>query len=166
MKALRSQMNPRFIFNTLGSIQSFLLNNQPADADKYLLKFEELIRLVLENSRQQQVALAEDIKALELYMQLENIRLNNPFSYNFQIDKEIDVEQTEIPALILQPFIENAIWHGLQPKEDAGGSINISISEQNNNLICVVEDNEVGRSSEKHRTGFSFKKVHCIKILQ
>ncbi len=158
MKALRSQMNPHFIFNALGSIQSFLLNNQPADADKYLLKFKELIRLVLENSRQQQVALAEDMKAMELYMQLENIRMNNPFSYHFQIDNNINTEQAEIPALILQPFIENAIWHGLQCKKEAGGRISILVNKQDDNLVCIVEDNGVGRSSEKNKTNSPFKK--------
>jgi tetratricopeptide (TPR) repeat protein len=149
MKALRSQMNPHFLFNALSSIHSFLINNQPEDAGTYLLKFKELVRRVLENSMLKEVTLEEDLKTLELYMQLENIRLDYPFTYQFHIDDKIDSEQTVIPPLILQPFVENAIWHGLQPRPDAGGHISISIHQSENNLLCVVEDNGVGRGSNK-----------------
>ncbi|MEO5572373.1 MAG: tetratricopeptide repeat protein, partial [Bacteroidia bacterium] len=112
MKALRSQMNPHFIFNALQSIQTFLLSNKSEDANTYLLKFSKLMRLVLENSQHSEVSLKEDMQALELYMQLESIRLAHPFTYDFHIDESVDVEETTIPPLILQPFVENAIWHG------------------------------------------------------
>ncbi len=159
MKALRAQMNPHFLFNALSSIQSFLLNNQSSDANIYLLKFKELIRLVLENSMYREVALAEDMKALELYMQLERIRSLQPFSYHINIDKKLNPEQTAIPPLILQPFVENAIWHGLQPRTKAGGHIEISVSKKDNHLNCIVEDNGVGRTADAYMQKISpFKK--------
>lgn len=148
MKALRSQMNPHFIFNALQSIQTFLLNHQPEDANIYLLKFSKLMRLVLENSQHSDVPLKEDMKALELYMQLESIRLKHPFTFQFHIADGIDTEETTIPPLILQPFVENAIWHGLQYKPEPG-HIDIYISKQNDTLHAVVEDNGVGRDMSK-----------------
>ncbi len=146
MKALRSQMNPHFIFNALQSIQTFLLKNKSEEAGHYLLKFSKLMRLVLENSQQQEVSIKKDFKALELYMQLESIRLPYPFTYEFQIESGIDEEETTIPPLILQPIVENAIWHGLQYKEGPG-HISINISRHNDSIHAVVEDNGVGRES-------------------
>ncbi len=148
MKALRSQMNPHFIFNALQSIQTFLLSHKPDDANTYLLKFSKLMRLVLENSQYSEVSLKEDMQALELYMQLESIRLTHPFTYKFHIENTIDVEETTIPPLILQPFVENAIWHGLQNKPGPG-HINIYISKKDNILHAAVEDNGVGRDISK-----------------
>ncbi|CAN5697412.1 hypothetical protein BH11BAC1_BH11BAC1_04280 [soil metagenome] len=148
MKALRSQMNPHFIFNALQSIQTFLLNNKSEDANTYLLKFSKLMRAVLENSQHSEVPLKEDMKALELYMQLESIRLPHPFTYQFHIDESVDVEETTIPPLILQPFVENSIWHGLQYKPESG-HIDIFISKNDNALHATVEDNGVGRDMSK-----------------
>ncbi|MEO8146149.1 MAG: histidine kinase [Bacteroidia bacterium] len=148
MKALRSQMNPHFIFNALQSIQTFLLNNNSDNANLYLLKFAKLMRLVLENSQYSEVSLQLDLEALELYMQLESIRLPHPFTYTFHIDESIDMEATTIPPLILQPFVENAIWHGLQYKTERG-QINIYISKKDNALFATVEDNGVGRDMSK-----------------
>jgi tetratricopeptide (TPR) repeat protein len=148
MKALRSQMNPHFIFNALQSIQTFLMSHKPDDANTYLLKFSKLMRLVLENSQHSEVPLKEDMQALELYMQLESIRLPYPFTYEFHIDKSVDVENDTIPPLILQPFVENAIWHGLQYKNESG-HINIYISKKDNSLYATVEDNGVGRDMSK-----------------
>lgn len=148
MKALRSQMNPHFIFNALQSIQTFLLSNKADDANNYLLKFSKLMRLVLENSQHSEVTLEKDMQALELYMQLESIRLKHPFAYKFHIDESINVDETTIPPLILQPFVENAIWHGLQHKNEPG-EINIYISKKGNALQAVVEDNGVGRDMSK-----------------
>jgi two-component sensor histidine kinase len=159
MKALWSQMNPHFLFNALSSIQSFLMSNQPEDANNYLLKFKELVRRVLENSMLKEITLQDDLKTLELYMELENIRLDYPFTFQFHIGDKIDPEQVLIPPLILQPFVENAIWHGLQPKADAGGYICISIQQNDNNLLCIVEDNGVGRGNSKSKEKLTtFKK--------
>ena len=145
MKALRSQMNPHFIFNALQSIQTFLVSHKSEEANEYLLKFSKLMRLVLENSQYSEVPLKVDMQALELYMQLESIRLPHPFTYHFNIDESVNVENDNIPPLILQPFVENAIWHGLQYKPEPG-HINISISKKGNVLFATVEDNGVGRS--------------------
>ena len=148
MKALRSQMNPHFIFNALQSIQTFLLSHQSEEANVYLLKFARLMRLVLENSQHSEVPLNEDMQALELYMQLESIRLQHPFTYQFHIDKSVDTENDSIPPLILQPFVENAIWHGLQYKPGPG-HIDIYLSKNANALYATVEDNGVGRDMSK-----------------
>jgi tetratricopeptide (TPR) repeat protein len=148
MKALRSQMNPHFIFNALQSIQTFLLGHQSEEANTYLLKFAKLMRLVLENSQHSEVPLKEDMQALELYMQLESIRLKHPFTYQFHIDDSINIEDDCIPPLILQPFVENAIWHGLQYKSDPG-HIDIYIKKTDNALFATVEDNGVGRDMSK-----------------
>ncbi len=106
------------------------------------------MRLVLENSQHAEVPLNEDMQALELYMQLESIRLKHPFTYQFHIDESVDIENDSIPPLILQPFVENAIWHGLQYKTESG-HINIYISKKDNALYATVEDNGVGRDMSK-----------------
>jgi len=148
MKALRSQMNPHFIFNALQSIQTFLISHRSEEANIYLLKFSKLMRAVLENSQHREISLKKDMQALELYMQLESIRLQHPFTYEFHIHENIDVENDTIPPLILQPFVENAIWHGLQYKTGPG-HIGIYIGKTNNELHVTVEDDGVGRDMSK-----------------
>ncbi len=148
MKSLRSQMNPHFIFNSLQSIQNFLISNKSEDANEYLLKFSKLMRLVLENSMQQEVPLKDDILALDLYMQLEQLRFTRPFSYEIMVEDSVNPEVDSIPPLLLQPFVENSIWHGLQYKSDSG-KIMIRFKKEKEALICVVEDNGVGRSFSK-----------------
>ncbi len=145
MKALRAQMNPHFIFNSLNSIADYIGKNDMPAADSYLTKFAKLMRLILENSEQKEVPLSDDLKALELYMQLESKRLNNQFDYSISIAEDIDPDNTLVPPLLLQPFVENSIWHGLANKK-AGGRIMISISSANGMLSCVVEDNGAGRN--------------------
>ena len=145
MKALRSQMNPHFIFNALQSIQAFLANRRSDDANTYLIKFADLMRLVLENSRETKVCLKNELEALELYMQLESIRLTYPFTYRLVVAKELDIENEKIPPLIFQPFIENAIWHGLRYKSEPG-KIEISLKKKDGMLKTSITDNGVGRS--------------------
>jgi LytS/YehU family sensor histidine kinase len=147
MKALRAQMNPHFIFNSLNSIGDYIIKNKTELADEYLTKFAKLMRLVLENSEKKEVPLADDLKALELYMQLESLRLNNKFTYEIKTDSEINQETTLIPPLILQPFVENSIWHGIAKKEGAGHIV-IDIKKQNGMINCIVEDNGVGRKKD------------------
>ncbi|MEP6950790.1 MAG: tetratricopeptide repeat protein [Ginsengibacter sp.] len=144
MKALRSQMNPHFIFNSLNSISDYMTKHNTKVADEYLLKFAKLMRLILENSEKKEVPLAEDLIALELYMQLESLRMNNKFTYEIKVDKEIDKENTLIPPLILQPFVENSIWHGIAKKEGKGKII-ISIKKEGNMINCIVDDDGIGR---------------------
>jgi tetratricopeptide (TPR) repeat protein len=145
MRALRAQMNPHFIFNALNSVYRYLQLNERKAAEDYLMNFSQLTRLVLENSMQHSVSLDEELKALELYMGLESERLNKRFHYSITVAEEIDAENTLIPPLLLQPFVENSIWHGVTD-EAKTGQINISIARNTNNqLLCVIEDNGLGR---------------------
>ncbi len=146
MKALRAQMNPHFIFNSLNSISDYIARNNTKVADEYLSKFAKLMRLILENSEKKEVSLAEDIKALELYMQLESMRMNNKFTYEIRVDDAIDKENTLIPPLILQPFVENSIWHGIAKKEGQG-KITVSIKKEDDTINCIVEDDGIGRQA-------------------
>ncbi len=145
MKALRSQMNPHFIFNSLHSINKYVIENDKENASAYLSKFANLMRLILENSRQQEVPLEMDLQALELYMQLESLRFKNRFNYFVEISSDIDKENTLIPPMLLQPFVENAIIHGVQNKEN--GLIKVSVHKENDMIKCIVEDNGAGREN-------------------
>ena len=146
MQALRAQMNPHFLFNCLNSIQRFILENENKIAVNYLAKFARLVRLILENSRDKKVALVKEIESLDLYIQMEKLRFDHNFSYTIDVDKNIDTEFTEITPMLLQPYVENAIWHGLQHKE-GDGKISIRIAEKNNSLLFIVEDNGIGRKA-------------------
>ncbi len=146
MKALRAQMNPHFIFNSLNSISDYIAKNNIKEADNYLTKFAKLIRMILENSEKKEIPLADDLNALELYMQLESLRLNNKFSYEIITDNQIDKENTMVPPLLLQPFVENSIWHGIAKKEGKG-KIVVLITKENQMIHCTVEDDGIGRSA-------------------
>ena len=145
LHALRSQMNPHFIFNTLSSIQSFITKNNSREAVNYLSKFSKLMRGTLENTQKQKIPIKDEIETLELYMDLEKLRLNNKFDYQIIIDREIDIQFEEIPPMLIQPYIENAIWHGISHKEGKG-IIKICFILENENLLkCEIIDDGVGR---------------------
>ncbi len=144
LKALRAQINPHFIYNSLNAIQDFILQNQKEDANLYLTKFATLMRSILSYSRSSTVSLEEEIASLQLYLELEALRFNNHFTFRFIVDEQIDTEYVQIPSMILQPYIENAILHGLSPLA-GGGKITISFILKNNFLVCVIEDNGIGR---------------------
>ena len=149
-KTLQLQMNPHVIFNTLNSIQQYILNHDVENAVSYLSSFSKLMRRILNNSNERYILLSDEIEAVDLYLQLESMRLGNRFKYVIDVDSEIDVNNTEIAPLIIQPFVENAIIHGLIPKkEDCLLSVRFTkLSEDK--LLCVIEDNGVGRKySEK-----------------
>jgi len=150
LRALRAQMNPHFIFNSLNSINDFIAKNNTKEANDYLVKFSKLTRAILENSNKKWISIEEEIQLSELYMQLESYRLKDKFSYDFNIDKDIDVENTLIPPLILQPFIENSIWHGIALLKKKG-NITITIKQKENMLICAVDDNGVGRKGSSNK---------------
>lgn len=162
MKALRAQMNPHFIYNSLNSINDYIDKHDIDKATDYTTKFAKLMRMILENSEHKEIPLADDLKTLELYMQLENMRMNNKFSYEIKVDDKIDPDNTLIPPLILQPFVENSIWHGIAGKND-NGKIWIHIKKEGNMINCVVEDNGVGirqsARSEKEMGGTSKKSL-------
>ena len=147
MKALRAQMNPHFIFNSLNSINDYIDKHDTAKATLYTTRFAKLMRMILENSEQKEIPLADDLHALELYMQLESMRMDNKFSYEIKVDSNIDQENTLIPPLILQPFVENSIWHGIVKKEGSG-NILIHIQKEGAMINCIVEDNGVGMQAE------------------
>ena len=143
-KSLRLQMNPHFIFNSLNSIQSFIINNDSDKAILYLAKFAQLMRLILSNSSEAFVAVKDELKALTYYMDIENLRFGNKFEYLIKIDTEIDDDFVGIPPMIIQPYVENAILHGIIHKKGRG-KISINLSVQDNSLMCSIEDDGVGR---------------------
>lgn len=144
LKALRAQMNPHFIFNSLNSIGDYILKNDTATARDYLTRFAQLMRMALENSGHKEISLDEDLKFIELYLQVESKRLPGRFSYTIDVENGLDTENTLVPPLMLQPFIENSIWHGFISKGSEGHLL-IEIKKENEMLICSVDDNGTGR---------------------
>jgi LytS/YehU family sensor histidine kinase len=144
MQALRAQMNPHFIFNCLSSINRFVLKNETEAASDYLTKFSRLIRMVLNNSNKTFITLEDELNTLKLYMDMERLRFNHSFDYNISFNNSIDADNIFIPPLLLQPFVENAIWHGLMPMEDQG-NLEIELSIDDRILTCIITDNGIGR---------------------
>ena len=145
MAALRAQMNPHFIFNCLNSIQFFTAQNDAEKASDYLTKFSRLIRLVLENSKSEKVTLANELETLQLYIEMEAMRFPQKLHYHIQLDEQIDPDSVQIPPLLLQPFVENAIWHGLMHK-DEGGTVNVAVQQPQEDLLRVeITDDGIGR---------------------
>jgi ligand-binding sensor domain-containing protein len=143
-KALRSQMNPHFVFNALNAIKKFLLKNDTANADKYLSSFAKLQRLVLDNTRESKVILENELKLLDLYLQLEHLRFEDKLTYSIHVDEKINPKETDIPSMLIQPFVENAIVHGLQHKVGKG-EIKVSFCQKDGWVEAVIEDNGIGR---------------------
>jgi sensor histidine kinase YesM len=146
LKALRSQMNPHFVFNILNTIESYALENNKKAASDMIQKFSRLTRLVLENSMSQLVPFENDWKSLRLYIELEQMRYANKFLVKYNVQKEILERDYFIPPMIIQPFVENAIIHGLRNKADDCGILNLSANLQNGYIIVQVEDNGIGRA--------------------
>ena len=144
MQALRAQMNPHFIFNCLSSINRFILKNESKIASNYLTRFSRLMRMVLNNSQKPLIALDDELEMLELYLEMERLRFKNSFDYGITFLNKVESDNIFIPPLLLQPFCENAIWHGLMHKEGTG-RLDIELSMQDNILNCIVTDNGVGR---------------------
>jgi len=145
MIALRAQMNPHFIFNCLNSINLYTLENDSQTASEYLTKFSQLIRLVLENSRSEKVTLQKELETLKLYIELEAMRFKDKVQYKINVVPHIDQQYIEIPPLLLQPYVENAIWHGLMHKPE-GGNITIDIAQPDEYLLHIeISDDGIGR---------------------
>lgn len=144
LKALRSQMNPHFIFNTLNSIQHYISISDFKSTNKYITQFARLIRTVLNLSEKNMITIQEEIDMLTLYMELEKMRFQHQFEYEIIVREEIDVDYDEIPSMLIQPYIENAIWHGLMNKNEKG-KIKIEMKVEENYLCCCIEDNGIGR---------------------
>lgn len=145
MQALRAQMNPHFIFNCLNSINRYIVKSDQATASLYLTRFAKLIRLILDNSRNKNVVLSNELEALRLYIEMEALRFDMKFSYQIEVDENVQADSIEIPPLIIQPYVENAIWHGLLHKPE-NGNLYIGISMPKPHLLrCIIEDNGIGR---------------------
>ena len=150
-KLLRSQMNPHFIFNSLSSIQSFIFENNPIVAGSYLSRFAELIRSILYNSREEFISLEKEVKTLQNYLDLQQLRYNNKFEFELYVDPEIDIENTSIPPMLAQPFIENAIEHGLKNLEKKG-QLYVQFVQKNEFIKLIVKDNGIGiEAAQKHK---------------
>ena len=147
-KLFRSQMNPHFIFNSLTSIQNFIMDAEAHKASKYLSRFSKLIRNILDSSVEEFVPLEEEVSTIENYLELQQIRFKDKFDYSIQMDKKINPENISIPPMLAQPFIENAIEHGLKNKK-AKGNIYIRFYSKNNHIVFEVEDDGVGRKKSK-----------------
>ncbi len=143
-QSLRQQMNPHFIFNTLNSIQLFILEKDSISSHKYLTKFARLMRITLDNSQESTIPLQKELEALTLYLELESLRLEGKFTYSIEITDNQVLEQ-KVPTLLIQPFVENAIWHGIMLKESQNGFVNVTISRTNETITCTIEDNGIGR---------------------
>lgn len=152
MQALQAQMNPHFIFNSLNSIQSYIINNDAMSAAKYLSKFAKLIRRILDNSKHSFIPFEEVIDVLKMYVELEAFRFSHEFAYSFTVEEDDDLMNMPFPPMLLQPFVENAIWHGLMPKTGSK-RLTVDVSRQNDEMVCIVEDNGVGRQVQKVREG-------------
>ena len=147
LKSLRTQMNPHFIFNSLNSVNSFISQSDERSANKYLTEFSKLMRMVLENSKHDFVTMASEIKSLELYLGLEYLRFSNKFEYEFLMDVS-DADEVFVPPMLIQPYIENAVWHGLRYAENKG-MLRVSCRSSNENLHWLIEDDGIGRTKSK-----------------
>ena len=143
-------MNPHFIFNSLGSIQNYLLQQKSGEAGLYLSQFARLIRQNLNAINAASINLEEEIDRLKNYLDLEKLRMENKFDYNIEVDQDVEADEVQIPSMIIQPFVENAIWHGIAALENKG-QINIKFRMQDEkSVIVIIEDNGIGmkRSAE------------------
>ena len=142
-------MNPHFIFNALNSVNSFIATNDERTANKYLSDFSQLMRSVLENSEQDFIPLEKEIDLLELYTKLEHFRFKDKFDYSITVDENVKVNEFQIPPMLLQPYIENAVWHGLRYKQEKGKlEINIAQKTKDEITITIIDDG-VGREKSK-----------------
>jgi len=146
MKALQAQMNPHFIFNAMNSIMDFVMNEDKYEANQYLAKFAKLMRLFLDASKSNYISIAEELEMIQIYVELEKLRFKNKFDFNISYNKELPIEVLEIPSMLIQPFIENAIHHGLHLKEEKG-QLEMRIALVEDQLKIQIEDNGIGRAA-------------------
>lgn len=168
LKALRTQMNPHFVFNSLNAIQHYIVNSKSEEAIRYLSKFARLIRMILTYSDKPTVTVGEDLETLKLYIELEKMRFEDKFDYLLDVDSSVDLDYDIMPPLLMQPYVENAILHGLNPKPEKG-LLQVHLKSENNLLICTITDNGIGRqrSSEiKHGTSNREHRSMGMKITE
>jgi putative methionine-R-sulfoxide reductase with GAF domain/streptogramin lyase/anti-sigma regulatory factor (Ser/Thr protein kinase) len=163
LQSLRLQMNPHFLFNALNSIQQMILANEEMVATRYLSRFSKLLRTILIHSDKEMVTLHEELEILNLYVELEAIRFKDSFQYKIECDEDIDLDEVKVPTLLVQPFVENAIWHGLMHKE-GDRKLHIQFFEKGDYLQCTIEDNGIGREmSDKTKPATGQGKKHISK---
>lgn len=166
-KALKSQMNPHFLFNSLNTIDHYILKNNPETASDYLSKFSKLVRQILDSSELSSITLARELEILKLYLKMEQMRFPNKFNFKINLMPDIDLEKIKLPPMILQPFVENAIWHGLLHKETVG-HLYINIFSTKSHLIIEIDDDGIGRKGAeifKSKTA-TRRKSYGVKITQ
>jgi ligand-binding sensor domain-containing protein len=154
MQALRAQMNPHFVFNSLNAINRFILQNNKTQASEYLTKFSRLVRMILQNSQSTLITLESELESLRLYLELEALRFDYRFEYSLNVPKDIDIEVLKVPPLIIQPYAENAIWHGLMHKEEKG-HLWIDIRQEKDHLFFSIKDDGIGRKQSATMTSKS-----------
>lgn len=167
LKALRSQMNPHFIFNSLNSIQYFVLNKEPDTAYKYLTKFSQLMRMILQYSRVKFITLKDECEWLRTYLDLEKVRMDNDLDYQIDVHSYLVEDKVLIPSMMVQPYVENAIIHGLFNKEK-DRKLKVSFKAKDETLICTIEDNGIGRekAAELNKKKVNKHKSHGMKVTQ
>ena len=157
MTALQSQMNPHFLFNSLNSINNFIIKSDVEKASDYITKFSKLIRVILNSSSSPTSTLSDELEILALYVKLEQMRVSGGFEYIVNVDNTLGLENIKVPPLFLQPFIENAIWHGIM-KVEGKKTIELTIKKENKNVLCIVQDNGIGINKAKELSHMSQKR--------
>jgi hypothetical protein len=150
MEALRAQMNPHFLFNSLNSIKYYAISKDKDATAEYLSKFALLVRSILNNSKSRTIRLKDELEALRLYIEIEHLRLDGKFDFTIDIDSGLRVEQAQIPPMVLQPYVENAIWHGLMHR-NGGGMLKVQVKDLGGKTQCIIEDNGIGRVEAEAR---------------
>lgn len=167
MTALQAQMNPHFVFNAINSIQGYILNSDVQQAYDYLAKFSRLIRMVLNNSQEKTIVLQQEIEMIELYVELEKLRFNHRFDFELSIDPEVNLYDFQVPTMLIQPYIENAIWHGLMNlPEEKKGVLKVSFSYHHDALLISIEDNGIGREAAKEYSQLKNHKSVGMKLTE
>lgn len=150
LEALRAQMNPHFVFNAINGIQRKILQQDPHEAYTYLTRFSQLIRLFLTSTNQQYISLSKELESLRLYVEFEQLRFENSFDFRLEVDPQLEVDDPQIPSMIIQPFVENAIWHGIMPlPASRKGEVNVTIRQKDEQLQIIIRDNGIGIKKSK-----------------
>jgi tetratricopeptide (TPR) repeat protein len=144
-QSLSNRMNPHFIYNSLNSVNLFIAQNKEKEANKFLADFSKLMRMVMDNSSRELVSLKDELLVIEKYLLLEHSRFGKQFNYEITIDEQLDLEGIWVPPMVLQPYVENAIWHGIRYKESSG-DVRLQIASKDNFVVCTITDNGIGRS--------------------
>lgn len=148
LTSLRARINPHFIFNAINGVQRYVLQKEKFETYAYLTKFSQLMRLILSNANRERLSLKEELESIQLYVEVEQLRFENKFEFSCQVDSTLDQGELSIPSMIIQPFIENAIWHGIMPlPEDKKGRIELELKEKSGELHIRIQDNGIGRSA-------------------